>query len=324
LNPRPQRPERCALTKLRYFPSGVSPFPTLSPAGTLADSTPTDSRATRRVLSHPPGSEPVSYLPDRVRIVQRDEIRVGAEYAFRNMPRRREKFERVRVLGAARGKWRVEWIEPNPGLTDYVPSAKLIVPWQEQGKFLRDEKHQEALVAHSSRSWPGSEHPLERAVDDVLTSTGESFMFDHAGVVTAGPDVIERVAVRAKMTLAESPYAYTDRHGQRHLPFVAAAQLAQNFAAVEPRTVLLHVDVEQRTWEVRAVQPGASHLAPMVERYRAAWALVRQWAGFNEALAQRDAEIERLCRLLLDIEYELRHGGHDELARKMRRKLLGA
>jgi hypothetical protein len=48
-NPRPQRPERCALTKLRYFPSGGPPFPALSPGEMLADGARTTTLAMRRL-----------------------------------------------------------------------------------------------------------------------------------------------------------------------------------------------------------------------------------------------------------------------------------
>ena len=36
----------------------------------------------------------------------------------------------------AEQKWRAEWIDPSPGLIDYVDSGQLIVPWKEHGVLM--------------------------------------------------------------------------------------------------------------------------------------------------------------------------------------------
>jgi hypothetical protein len=97
--------------------------------------------------------------------------------------------------------------------------------------------------------------------------------------------------------------------------------LAQAFAVAEPEAVLLQVDTEQRKYELDARQVGNSYLVPLVQQYRAGGALCRQWAGFDEALAERDREIERLRRIVEDIRYELRRAGQDDLAAEFERKL---
>jgi hypothetical protein len=79
--------------------------------------------------------------------MNQDEIIPGKEYALREPPRRGIDMERVRVLERVRpGRWRVEWIEPNAGLTDFVKSSNLIVAWKDHMRFLRP-LHQ--------RSWRG-------------------------------------------------------------------------------------------------------------------------------------------------------------------------
>jgi hypothetical protein len=60
--------------------------------------------------------------------VMATDIVVGVEYGFRQKPRPANDLEHVRVLEKARSKWRVEWIDPNPGLTDYVTSGQIVVP----------------------------------------------------------------------------------------------------------------------------------------------------------------------------------------------------
>lgn len=85
--------------------------------------------------------------------------------------------------------------------------------------------------------------------------------------------------------------------------------------------VLLEVETSERRYEMEAREIGNSYLVPLVQRWRAEWALCRQWAGFDESLAQGDREIERLTRILVDLGYELRRSGQDELAAKLDRKL---
>jgi hypothetical protein len=62
-------------------------------------------------------------------------------------------FQRVRILEHIRkNKWKAKWIEPNPGLIDYVESGQLIVPWKERKEFLKEEESQQRLENHNLRS----------------------------------------------------------------------------------------------------------------------------------------------------------------------------
>src|SRR6266446_7468474 len=75
------------------------------------------------------------------------DITPGLEYAFRERRATGVPFQRVRILEHIRGnKWRVEWIDPNPGLVHYVESSQLIVAWKEHKAFLRrSEEHTSEL-----------------------------------------------------------------------------------------------------------------------------------------------------------------------------------
>jgi hypothetical protein len=83
-----------------------------------------------------------------------------------------------------------------------------------------------------------------------------------------------------------------------------------------------------REYETKMREPGSSHLEPLVNRWRAGWALARQWAGQDEALAAKDREIERLRVIirqhLVDLPYRYPEsyepGG---LARKLERGVYG-
>jgi hypothetical protein len=74
-------------------------------------------------------------------VMLKAEIKPGKEYAFREKRIHGSPLQRVRIIEHVRGnKWKVEWIDPNPGLVHYVESGQLIVPWKEQKAFLKDEE----------------------------------------------------------------------------------------------------------------------------------------------------------------------------------------
>jgi hypothetical protein len=55
--------------------------------------------------------------------MQKSDIKAGTEYALREKRTLGTPFQRVRVIEhVRRNKWKVEWIDPNPGLVDYVES----------------------------------------------------------------------------------------------------------------------------------------------------------------------------------------------------------
>ena len=254
--------------------------------------------------------------------MQSIDIQPGQDYGSREVPKHRDELQRVKVLEKVRSKWKVEWVDPHRGLQDYVKSVQLVTPWVNRRVFLDGEKNWALLVEACARSWPGNGHPLSEAVDLILDSRGESGLrVGNHGEFTASPDALDRVLQRAKFEMPIQQPAYEDRQGRLRLPFDGAVMLARAFAAAEPQTVLLEVDTSQQRYEMEARELGNSYLVPLVQRWRAGWALCRQWAGFDEGLAERDREIERLRRVIVDLGYELRRSGQDVLAAKLDRKL---
>ncbi len=256
--------------------------------------------------------------------MQKRRIEIGGEYGLREPPRPGVPLQRVKVLELVRSsRWRVEWIEPNPGLVDFVLSPSIVVPWEQRASFLRDEESHERLLRDSKQHWPGHDHPLSGAVDTVLQSTGEVIRSDNRGIFSCAPDVLERLAMRAGIGVPT--LGYLDRHGVHHFPFSAALDLARSFAAAEPATVLLQADIEQRIENAEARDPGNACILPVLNRHRADRALVRQWAGHDTELALRDAEIERLRTLIRRSVSELQSATCDprSLAHRLARGLGG-
>jgi hypothetical protein len=110
--------------------------------------------------------------------------------------------------------------------------------------------------------------------------------------------------------------------GQKlHLPFDEAIKLAEKFCAAEPATVLTKIEATEREWTETARRPGEEYIVPLLNKYRAAWALVRQWAGHDAAIAEREARIVRLERLVWDAIYALQKAKLDSEASRLRRAI---
>ena len=186
------------------------------------------------------------------------------------------------------------------------------MPWKERTAFLRDERNGEFLASVVRDRFPGNGSPIASAVDDILNSTGEgASLVTWSGIFRYQPDALDRVAARAGTDPPTHHTGYKDRHGQHYLPFECALSLAQAFAAAEPRTVLDHVDIQERDAALKAREPGGSYMSGLLSEWRASWALVRQWASHDVAVAAREERILELERLLTQTMWDLRRPGAD-------------
>jgi hypothetical protein len=157
---------------------------------------------------------------------------------------------------------------------------------------------------------------LEQVFDEV----GEPVMLLR-GTLSGEPEVIERVKTRAGMDpKANSPVAYVARDGTLYLPFDETLELGRSFCAAEPSTVLVSVETTERAWEQKA-RRGEDYIVSLLNEYRASWAILRQWAGHDVAVAQREAQIQRLETLVWDAIYALQKAGLDEEVARLRRVL---
>jgi hypothetical protein len=255
--------------------------------------------------------------------MQKSEIKVGEEYALRETLKTNEPFQRVKILEhTRRNKWRAEWIEPNPGLVDYVESSHLIVRWKGRQAFLRDEERARQLHDDNERQGFTKASPIDNALSEVFESVGEQGLSFYRNMLSGPPEALERVRERARFDLAKkSPYTYVDRHGTVHVPVAEALELAKAFCAAEPSTVLAGVESTERGWSHEVSQPGKEYMVNLLNEYRAAWAMIRQWTGHDPAIAQREAHIQRLERLVWDAIYALQKAGADAEANRLRRVL---
>ena len=254
--------------------------------------------------------------------MQKAKIVAGDEYAFREKRGEGVPLQRVRILEHIRGnRWRAEWIEPNPGLVHYVESGQLIVPWKEHKAFLKEEEESARLWNHNIRMGYKNNSPVDNALSVVFESVGDDVSF-YRGTLNGGVEAFERVRTRAGVAMTpHSPVAYFDRAKTLHLPFDEAIELARRFCAAEPATVLTRIEGTEREWAQEARRPGKEYMVGLLNEYRAAWALVREWAGADAAVAEREAQIVKLERLVWDAIYALQRAKLDSEAARLRRAL---
>lgn len=252
----------------------------------------------------------------------KSEIKPRTEYAMRERRVRGTPFQRVRIIEHVRGnKWKAKWIDPNPGLIDYVESGQLIVPWKERKAFLREEENEASLRDYNVRhGYTDKNSPVITALEQVFESVGDGVGFD-GGSAIAVPEAMQRIRARSGMRVEKESYvAYTDRQGMLHIPFDEAFELGRKFCAAEPATVLVGVETTERQWTHKATN-GGEYIIELLNQYRASWALLRQWAGYDAAVAQREDKIRRLERLVWDAIYALQKAGLDSEAARLRRSV---
>lgn len=249
-------------------------------------------------------------------------ITPGTEYAFREKRVPRSELQRVRIIGHVRGnKWKAEWIEPNPGLVHYVESGQLVATWKEHKAFLKEEDNELRLNEESARNGYRKDSPLDRAMYVVFESIADEIQY-YNGTLTGDPEALVRVRMRASLDPNDrSTFSYVDRGGKVRLPFGEAVKIARAFCAAEPAPGLAAVESTEREWAQQARTPGEEHMVGLLNEYRAAWALIRQWAGQDAAVAEREATIQRLERLVWDAIYALQKAGLESEAARLRRAI---
>ena len=156
----------------------------------------------------------------------------------------------------------------------------------------------------------------------MFESVGEKGLSYFRGVLSAPQDSVDRVKKRAGLEQAKSHSAsYVDRFGTVNVCFAEALTIARAFCAAEPSTVLVDIEATERKWSLEASRLEGEYLVRLLNEYRAAWALIRQWTGHDPAVAAREDHIQRLERLVLDAIYTLQKAGLDSEAHKLRRGL---
>jgi hypothetical protein len=202
-----------------------------------------------------------------------------------------------------------------------VESGQIVVLWRDHKAFLKDEANSIRLSEINKRDGFEPDLPIVEAVQQVFESMGDDIR-GYRDTVSGTRDAFSRSKSRAKYDDAPEPHgAYTDRHGTVYWPFQLGLELARKFCAAEPSTVLVGIEATEREWATQASRPGEEYIIPLLNQHRASWALIRQWTGHDPAVAEREAYIEKLQRLVWDAIYALQKAGLDSESARLRRVL---
>lgn len=262
-------------------------------------------RVARRRATPVDNVTPTGY---RIRM-QRADIILGEEYAYREG--RSGPLERIRIVQPVRGnKWKAEWIDPNPGLVDYVDGRALVVRWAESEAFLADEQSDRRLREDNEAQRYDDDSPLAGALYTVFDAAGDQVRF-YRGDLSGPAEALERVRSRAKIEPStRTALEYVDRHGKVHLPVADAQALARAFCEAEADTIIGYLELSDRP----------SIAADLFAKHRASDALVLQWCGSGPA-ELRSRENERLRTLILKAADTLHTVGRIDAAQELRREL---
>lgn len=227
-----------------------------------------------------------------------------------------------------------------PGLEQWVPRRRLIVPWDEADAWLEDERRLAVLAAFSDDA--------DETVSDAVQVIFDSY---HPGQISLGWNVGERGLLRidnlpnvardlglSEADLLAEPSAFVDRLGVYRAPWAVALRLAQIVVIRYRDQVLAAVAEQERELRQKAVtgsytfSPRSKHFQELEiepETYVSRLAedlpvftLIRQWCGtgeqdrWDENQALR-AEIDRLRKLVEGAINTLRSHGHPHLAKRL-------
>lgn len=254
--------------------------------------------------------------------MEKSEIIPGAHYAFRERRIPNTPVQHVKAVKHIRGnKWKVQWIEPSPGLVDYAVSWQLVAPWGERHALLKEEESRARIEEYNKQQGYDAGSPVTKALEEVLDSFGENLELNN-GSLRGEQDAIRRIKFRIGMDGdRRSSCSYADRRGLEWLPYDEALEIAKKFCATEPQAVLAGIEACENDWTTQVRSGGNMHLKPLLNEYQAAWAIVRQWTGHDPAVAAREARMQQLERLVWDAVYALQKAGLDLEADRLRRKL---
>src|ERR1700731_2040284 len=240
----------------------------------------------------------------------RSELKAGAEYAFREKRVPGTPLARIKLIQHVRGnKWKAKWIDTHPGLVDYVTTKQILVSWKEHKQFLQEEKDLAHLREYNLSHGYDGNFPVCEALQQVFESVKDEISYDR-GILQTTFEPLNRLRARSRLSeyVLQAP-AFQGRDGSLRLPHDQAEELARKFCKAEPAPVLIDIEATERKWAMEAARPGNEYQVSLLNQYRASWAIIRQWCGFDAALAERDKRIATLEGLVWDAIYALQKSG---------------
>jgi hypothetical protein len=234
---------------------------------------------------------------------------------------------KVKVIAKLEDKKRpkVRYVDgEREGLEEFARSVQFVGKWGDVKRVLRDEASMETLRASNAEFL---NDVVWEAISAVIYSTGEDTMvpMESPNRIEIRTFDIERIEERFGLEPLKASHraAFVDRGGILHLPFEAAESVAKQVAQREPDAVLLYIQQHEDELLAAGYQPGMRHRHHMLREHQPAYALVRQWAGFQGEAELLTREIDRLRKILIQTAWTLKRNGDDNEARRLERALEG-
>jgi hypothetical protein len=278
---------------------------------------------------------------------------VGKRFAYRE--RVRAYGEPVRPMEVTKegpprsNKARVRWLDGEyEGLEEWVPTIRLLAPWEVAEALLDDERRMLNAVEVSGED--ASDEVTWEAVDEVfgilskISEPSEEVILGYKAIeedllVVRDLEAARRLSLDKEEMLAE-PNAFVDRSGWYKAPFRTAVKVAKHCCQRFPREVLSRIKKDEDELRQELVSgnldppdswwfDSARHREYAEERLRElepVHALIRRWCGqeaseeFDQVLALRE-EVDRLRNLVQETAWWLKNNGHPVKAGLLRKEL---
>ena len=271
---------------------------------------------------------------------------VGERWAYREHPRALgATFIPAEVLqrGPRRArKVRVRWCDGEyEGLDEWVPIARLVVPWADAAERMEDERRMVELETMQPT-------PLDKVTADALLQIGFAIrapVYIYTSSEYAARADIEQIAQVADVlpieskVLVDSPGAFVDAEGTLHVGQEATVTLVRRYCQADPDAILGRGFRELERWREAVVtgwydagldrppcRVDVSRMRDRLSHEEQVWALVRAWCG--EDAAQRfderedlRKELERLQTLVRTTARWIKEAGHPSRADALLRSL---
>jgi hypothetical protein len=261
--------------------------------------------------------------------MRKDEFQEGAEWAYRPSNAVGAPASRVSLVFQAKGRAgrvKVRHLAGElDGLEEFVSAAHLRSRWKDWSKVEKDEEREKRLIDYLAEREPLQDVVLE-AAEEVLEAAREGVVIEnHPRGYTRWNEEpeLDRLCVRAG--LADRPWrahpCFRHRSGDWYIPDYVLVEMAMAFAAAEPETVHLHLDVEEQALLREGYWLDELEAHRRLLQSKPAFAVARSWAGGAEAHRHLRNELNRTQYLLRKAVYDLRECGSKQKARKLERAI---
>jgi hypothetical protein len=263
--------------------------------------------------------------------MRKDEFEVGAEWAFRPSQSLGTPAQKVRLVFLAKGRAgrvKVRHLAGElEGLEEFVPAVQLRCLWKDWPKVQKDEQREQRLIEYLEETEPLEDVVLD-AAEEVFDASREELFIEHRrrGYTRwIEESALKRFAARAG---AEGePWrklpAFKNRAGIWFIPDLVLVDLALAFAAAEPETVHLHLDVEEQKLLREGYLLDELEAHRRLLRSKPGFAVARQWAGGAKEHRHLHGELKRVGQLLRRAIYDLKACGAERKALSLERALDG-